>query len=147
MRAAADGAGVTLATHMPPGPVHVRGDAFALGRVWRNLLQNALDATPAGGSITVAVVVRDQRAEVQVADTGAGIEADRLANLFDEFVTTKRRGLGLGLAICRRIVEQLEGTVGVESEPGRGTTFTVRLPLDEGTGPMGGSTTQAGDRA
>ena len=66
--------------------------------------------------------------DVTVADTGTGIPADRLAAIFDDFVTTKRRGLGLGLAISKRIVEQLDGTISVRSEVGRGTSFTVRLP-------------------
>jgi signal transduction histidine kinase len=66
--------------------------------------------------------------EIQVTDTGSGIPADRLGRIFDDFVTTKRRGLGLGLAISKRIVEQLDGTIAVESEVGRGTTFTLRFP-------------------
>jgi len=57
-----------------------------------------------------------------------GIPADRLPKIFDDFVTTKRRGLGLGLAISKRIVEQLDGTISVASEVGRGTTFTMRFP-------------------
>jgi signal transduction histidine kinase len=64
-----------------------------------------------------------------VADTGSGIPPERLAAIFDDFVTTKRRGLGLGLAISKRIVEQLDGTITVESEVGRGTAFTVRFPI------------------
>ena len=68
------------------------------------------------------------RCEITVADTGSGIPADRLPTIFDDFVTTKRRGLGLGLAISKRIVEQLDGTISVESEVGRGTTFTLRFP-------------------
>ena len=66
--------------------------------------------------------------EISVTDTGSGIPADRLAAIFDDFVTTKRRGLGLGLAISKRIVEQLDGTIAVESEVGRGTSFTLRFP-------------------
>ena len=66
--------------------------------------------------------------EVSVEDTGSGIPPDRLAAIFDDFVTTKRRGLGLGLAISKRIVEQLDGTIAVESEVGRGTKFTLRFP-------------------
>ena len=66
--------------------------------------------------------------EISVADTGSGIPADRLSAIFDDFVTTKRRGLGLGLAISKRIVEQLDGTIAVESEVGRGTAFTLRFP-------------------
>ncbi len=68
------------------------------------------------------------QAEIRVSDTGSGIPKDRLAAIFDEFVTTKRRGLGLGLAITKRIVEQLDGTIVVESEVGRGTAFTLRFP-------------------
>ena len=63
-----------------------------------------------------------------IADTGSGIPAERLPAIFDEYVTTKRRGLGLGLAITKRIVEQLDGTITVESEVGRGTAFTIRFP-------------------
>ena len=79
-----------------------------------------------------------------VTDTGSGIPAERLAAIFDEFVTTKRRGLGLGLAICKRIVEQLDGTIAVESEVGRGTAFTMRFPAARcAVGPGGQlSTTQ-----
>jgi len=61
-----------------------------------------------------------------------GIPADRLTAIFDDFVTTKRRGLGLGLATSKRIVEQLDGTISVQSEVGRGTSFTVRLPGTDG---------------
>ena len=66
--------------------------------------------------------------EISVSDTGSGIPAERIAAIFDDFVTTKRRGLGLGLAISKRIVEQLNGTIVVESEVGRGTAFTLRFP-------------------
>ena len=63
-----------------------------------------------------------------MTDTGSGIPAERIAAIFDDFVTTKRRGLGLGLAISKRIVEQLNGTIVVDSEIGRGTAFTLRFP-------------------
>jgi two-component system, sporulation sensor kinase E len=66
--------------------------------------------------------------EVSVADTGSGIPADRLAAIFEDFVTTKKNGLGLGLAVSKRIVEQLHGTIDVASEVGQGTTFTLRFP-------------------
>ena len=62
------------------------------------------------------------------ADTGSGIPLERLSKIFDDFMTTKRRGLGLGLAISKRIIEQLDGTISVDSEVGRGTTFTMRFP-------------------
>ncbi|HKF66527.1 MAG TPA: ATP-binding protein, partial [Vicinamibacterales bacterium] len=73
----------------------------------------------------------DDHIAITVEDTGSGIPADRLPSIFEEFVTTKRRGLGLGLAISKRIVEQLDGTIAVESEVGRGTTFTMRFPASD----------------
>ena len=66
--------------------------------------------------------------EINVSDTGVGIAPERLAAIFEDFVTTKRHGLGLGLAISKRIVEQLNGTIDVQSEVGRGTAFTLRFP-------------------
>ena len=69
------------------------------------------------------------KVEVSVTDTGSGIPAERLGAIFDDFVTTKKRGLGLGLAITKRIVEQLGGTISVTSELGKGTTFTMRFPV------------------
>jgi signal transduction histidine kinase len=110
------------------GPLLIEGDRFALGRVYRNLVTNAIQATQPGGRVTVTTSRVGDRVEISIADTGAGIPADRLAKIFEDFVTTKRRGLGLGLAISKRIVEQLDGTITVESEVGRGTTFTMRFP-------------------
>jgi signal transduction histidine kinase len=96
--------------------------------VYRNLITNAIQATAAGGRVSIATVRDGDHVEISVADTGSGIPADRLSKVFDDFVTTKRRGLGLGLAISKRIVEQLDGTITVESEVGRGTSFTLRFP-------------------
>jgi signal transduction histidine kinase len=110
------------------GPLVMEGDRFALGRVFRNLITNAIQATEPGGRVTVATARGGNQIEVSVTDTGSGIPADRLSRIFDDFVTTKRRGLGLGLAISKRIVEQLDGTITVESEVGRGTAFTLRFP-------------------
>jgi signal transduction histidine kinase len=70
----------------------------------------------------------DGRAVIEVGDTGCGIAAERLPHVFDDYVTTKRRGLGLGLAISRRIVEQLGGTIAVSSEVGKGSVFTLSFP-------------------
>src|SRR5207237_1117824 len=110
------------------GPLIIDGDRFALGRVHRNLITNAIQATPPEGRVVVTTSRVGEYVEVIVADTGSGISADRLPMIFDDFVTTKRRGLGLGLAISKRIVEQLDGTITVESEMGRGTSFTLRFP-------------------
>jgi len=128
MRPVAETAGVTLSASLTPDGPYIEGDVFALGRVYRNLILNALQATAPGGDVTVATAVHAGRARVTIADTGCGIPADRLPKIFDDFVTTKRRGLGLGLAISRKIVEQLGGTIAVASEVGRGTTFTLEFP-------------------
>ena len=90
---------------------------------------NAFQATAPGGRVLIRTLRQNEHAVIEVADTGCGIPADRLENIFEDFVTTKRRGLGLGLAISKKVVEQLEGTIAVASEVGRGTTFTLRFPL------------------
>jgi signal transduction histidine kinase len=128
MRGEGDRNGVTVEANYAQGPLVIEGDRFALGRVYRNLITNAIQATEAGGRVTIATSRVGDHVEVTVTDTGSGIPADRLSAIFDDFVTTKRRGLGLGLAISKRIVEQLDGTIAVESEVGRGTAFTLRLP-------------------
>ncbi len=128
MRPEGDRTGVALEARYATGPLLIEGDRFALGRVYRNLITNAIQATEPGGRVTVATSRTGDVVEITVADTGSGIPADRLGAIFEDFVTTKRRGLGLGLAISKRIVEQLDGTIAVESEVGRGTTFTLRFP-------------------
>jgi len=132
MRAQGENAGVVVAGQYAVEPLVIDGDRFALGRVYRNLITNAIQATPTGGRVTVTTERTNGFVEINVTDTGSGIPADRLAAIFDDFVTTKRRGLGLGLAISKRIVEQLDGTIAVESEVGRGTSFTLRFPAGGG---------------
>jgi signal transduction histidine kinase len=129
MRGYADESGIALEAKFSSEPVIIEGDVFALGRVYRNLLTNAIQATQAGGRVTIATARVGEKIEVSVADTGSGIPVERLAAIFDDFVTTKKRGLGLGLAITKRIVEQLGGTIAVASEMGKGTTFTMRFPV------------------
>ena len=119
---------MAVETNYGEGPLVIDGDRFALGRVYRNLITNAIQATEQGGRVTIATSRAGDRIEVSVADTGSGIPTDRLSAIFEDFVTTKRRGLGLGLAISKRIVEQLDGTITVKSEVGRGTTFTLTFP-------------------
>ena len=134
MRPEGERQGVAIEADYAPAPLLINGDRFALGRVYRNLITNAIQATPPGGKVTVATARVGAQAEITVTDTGSGIPPERLAAIFDDFVTTKRRGLGLGLAISKRIVEQLDGTITVASEVGRGTVFTLRFPVsNEGT--------------
>lgn len=127
MRAEALREGVTLTAEclfeLPP----VAGDRFALARVLRNLVANALQATPRGGRVTLTSQLDGAHVVIEVADTGSGIAPERLASIFDAFVTTRQRGHGLGLAVSKQIVEQMGGTLTVVSALGIGTTFTVRL--------------------
>ncbi len=127
-RAEGERNGVAVEAHFAAGPLVIDGDRFALGRVCRNLITNGIQATEAGGRVTIATARVENKVEIIVTDTGSGIPADRLSAIFEDYVTTKRRGLGLGLAISKRIVEQLDGTIVVESEVGRGTAFTLRFP-------------------
>jgi len=128
MQALAETAGITLRAELSTEALYVEGDLFALGRVYRNLVVNAIQATAPGGLVVAAVEAHGDRVQVRVYDTGCGIPADRLQAVFEDFVTTKRRGLGLGLAITRKIVEQLGGRISVGSEVGKGTTFVIDFP-------------------
>ncbi len=128
MQLLAETAGLTLDGQLCPHTVFVEGDVFALGRVYRNLIVNAIEATSPGGAIAVVTEDTGERVRIRVSDTGLGIPRERLGVIFEDFKTTKRRGLGLGLAISRKIVEQLGGTIAVESEVGEGTTFIIEFP-------------------
>jgi signal transduction histidine kinase len=128
MQPLAETAGISLRAELSTEPLFVEGDLFALGRVYRNLVVNAIQATAPGGLVVAAVEGNGDRVQVRVYDTGCGIPADRLQAVFEDFVTTKRRGLGLGLAITRKIVEQLGGRISVASEVGKGTTFVIDFP-------------------
>jgi signal transduction histidine kinase len=131
MRGEGDRHRVAVEARYAPGPLTIEGDRFALGRVFRNLIVNAIQATQPGGSVTITTARTGDRIQVTVTDTGSGIPVDQLRAIFEDFVTTKRRGLGLGLAISKRIVEQLDGTIAVVSEVGQGTSFTLRFPACE----------------
>jgi signal transduction histidine kinase len=121
----------------------VLGEGSRLAQVFTNLLQNAADACEPGGRVEVQSrrirgheakamewkPASDELAEITVRDTGCGIPANRLEHVFKPFETTKENGVGLGLAITRKIVEDHGGRVLVESEEGKGTRVTVLLPL------------------
>jgi signal transduction histidine kinase len=100
-------------------------DREKIKQVLINIVRNAIEAMPDGGSLTLCARRADGGVAIDVADTGTGIEPG--LDIFDFFVTTKRGGTGLGLPIARRIVEAHGGNLSYESEPGRGTTFTVML--------------------
>jgi heavy metal sensor kinase len=123
----------------------VPGDEFHLRQVVRNLIDNAIKFSPAPGKVEVALRIDPLRKQaiLTVTDQGLGIPADMQPHIFDRFYRvdksrnrlSRRGGNGLGLAICRTIVTALHGEIGVESQPGQGSTFTVRLPLLEDAAP------------
>jgi signal transduction histidine kinase len=121
--------GLRLDTELVLGPLYIEGDLFALQRVYRNLVVNAFQATAPQGHVVIRTMRQDGHAVIEVADTGCGIPNDRLETIFEDYATTKGGGLGLGLAISKKTVEQLGGTIAVASEVGVGTTFTLRFPL------------------
>lgn len=94
-----------------------------------NLFLNAIQAMPRGGRLTVETYLEDGLISISINDTGVGIAPEDLARVFEPYFTTKETGIGLGLAITRRIVEEHKGRIDIKSEPGKGTTATVQLPI------------------
>lgn len=115
----------------------VYGDPHSLNRVFCNLIANALEAMEGGGDLRIRTAANGASLHFILQDTGAGIPRERLATLFDDFVTTKRKGLGLGLALVKKIVGQHRGEIKVASEPGRGTTMTLTFPPEGLPAPSG----------
>ena len=131
-RPVADQKGLRLEKRLPAVEIAVACDHVRVIQVLTNLLSNAIKFTPEGGAISVAVVAEGKYAHFSVADTGSGIPASDLPHVFERYWQareTARQGTGLGLAIAKGIVEAHGGTIAVESEVGRGTTFSFTLPL------------------
>jgi signal transduction histidine kinase len=130
VRPEAEQAGVALQRSGMDDSVMVNGDAALLHQTFVNLAQNAVQAMPNGGRLTIACAAPLDRAVVRVTDTGVGIPPEHLARIFDLYFTTKARGTGIGLSLVYRTICLLhQGSVDVESVAGRGTTFTITLPL------------------
>jgi PAS domain S-box-containing protein len=108
-------------------------DSGQIRQVFMNLLRNAIEATQPGGEITVRLLLEDRYQVVKIADTGIGIRPQNLGKIFDLFFTTKPKGTGLGLAICKKIVHDHGGHIMIESEEGKGTAVTVKLPYRAST--------------
>ena len=104
-------------------------DKEQVERIWQNLILNAIQAMPEGGKLTIQTTKQDDSAKVIIRDTGVGIPKERMPSLFTPLSSTKAKGVGLGLVICKQIVEGHDGNITVESAVGEGTTFTVKLPI------------------
>jgi signal transduction histidine kinase len=134
LRAQGVPASVRVEDHLAGDLPNIALDRDRLLQVLLNLLQNALQAMPSGGVLTVTTRAAMQRGgqpavEIAVADTGVGIPPEDVPRLFIPFWTTKDGGTGLGLAISQRIVSAHDGEMDVQSSPGVGSTFIVRLPI------------------
>jgi signal transduction histidine kinase len=129
VRGRADLQRVAVDVSTPRKPVVAELDPGQLQQVLYNLLFNALDAQPTGGWIGVTVAAAEGGVELRVEDRGPGLPPQVRDRLFEPFVGTKDAGMGLGLSICRRIVESHGGEIAAEDRPGGGTAFVVRLPV------------------
>jgi signal transduction histidine kinase len=132
--------GVELELNIAEDLPSLVGDGDRLAQVFTNLVDNALKFTPANGHVTLSAKKVGEQAELSVADTGIGVAPEALPHLFDRFyqadssrarhaAADMRRGAGLGLAIVKEIIQAHGGTIGVRSQVGSGTTFTIHLPL------------------
>ena len=125
----AKGNKVAVYKNYSPDIPHFAMDAELLERVFYNLVLNAVQATPADGTVTIKTRSGEGRAEIAVIDRGCGIEPKMMNEIFNPFVTSKPDGVGLGLAIVAKIVDEHGGRITVESDLGRGSVFRVSLPM------------------
>ncbi len=123
---------VTIYKNYSPDIPPILLDGQLIERVFFNLIENAAQASPPKGSVTVKTRQVERTIEIAVIDRGSGIDAKNLDSIFNPFFTTKSSGVGLGLAIVSKIVDEHGGTITVESDPGSGSVFRVFLPLREG---------------
>ena len=105
-------------------------DRTLVARALTNIIENALHAMPGRGSLTIVATQRPEALQLAVADTGVGMDAEALARIFEPYFSTRASGTGLGLTIAKRNIELNDGTIGIESDPGRGTTVTMSFRLD-----------------
>ena len=135
----AEAAGVTLHSACGSDVPPIEADASILRQALVNLAKNAIQAMPDGGRLDVSCSAgRDGRVEIRIADSGVGISPENLAKIFDLYFTTKKTGTGIGLSLVYRTIQLHNGDIDVESTPGKGTTFIIKLPQsrsDAGTPP------------
>lgn len=125
----AEAAGITVSVEQAAEPVAVTVDIDLLKQALLNIVVNALEAMPNGGELRIQSAVRGDYGEIRIADTGPGIPAEVRENIYNLYFTTKTHGSGIGLAMTYRIVQLHDGTIDFFSEPGKGTTFVVKLPV------------------
>lgn len=124
-------AGIEVKYDYPKEDIEVEIDIDLFKRMMLNLLKNALQAMPDGGDLRVGLSwqMMQNKFNLSIKDTGLGIDSENLDKIFNPFFTTNSRGTGLGLAMVRRMIEVHGGNISVQSEPGTGTEFIIRLPI------------------
>lgn len=120
---------IVVRVQCPEGLPDIRADEDRLKQIFVNLISNAIQSMPDGGSITIGALAEDGYLKISFTDTGIGISEEEQDRIFDPFHTTRAEGSGLGLSIVHRIVDAHNGFITVDSNPGDGSTFTVGLPL------------------
>ena len=120
---------ITVRLGLDSNPLVCKIDADMLKQAILNLFINAQQAMSNGGELIVRTARQKEDAVIQIGDTGTGIAPDRLPHIFDGYYSTRPQGSGLGLPTAKKIVEAHKGTLSVSSEPGKGTLFTIKLPL------------------
>jgi len=120
---------ITVRVALYNKPLVCKVDADMLKQIILNLFINAQQAIDAGGELIIKTAAQNQSAVIQISDTGRGIAPEKLAKIFDAFYSSRPQGVGLGLATVKKIIEAHKGTITVDSEPGKGTQFTIKLPL------------------
>ncbi|MCG2754076.1 MAG: ATP-binding protein [Desulfobacteraceae bacterium] len=120
-----------VTTAIPPDLPAVFVDSVMIGQVLSNLVTNACQAMPEGGKLTISAQAEKEKVSLSITDTGCGISRENMKNIFEPLFTTKARGIGLGLSVSRSLAEANGGSIKVESEEGKGSTFTLILPTRE----------------
>lgn len=121
---------ITITKELTPSLPDITADGNQLSQVFVNLTLNAIDAMPNGGTLTVRSFVKGDNIAIQFEDTGVGITKEDITKIFDPFYTTKEKGTGLGLAVSYDIIKKMNGTLSVESEIGKGSVFTIAIPVN-----------------
>ena len=120
---------IEVVKKLDAGLPEVNIDTDQTRQVLVNMIMNAVQAMPEGDRLTISAREGDKFLEVEISDTGCGIPREAIGKIFDPLFTTRAKGIGLGLAVCKAVIERHKGHIEVESEMGKGTTFTIRLPL------------------
>jgi len=125
---------IELTKKLDAGLPEINVDPDQIKQVLVNIITNAVEAMPEGGKLLIAAREKDKFLEVEVTDTGCGIPQESMDKIFDPLFTTKAKGIGLGLPVCKAIIDRHEGNIAVESKVGEGTTFNIKLPLKRSVG-------------